>query len=185
VHPDSGRLRRNLASLDELWRRSGGTLPALAPEALVARVRAQLDSVTSWDDFQHTRVGIDPAELIDQATRERLEALPGMARIRGDAVPIDYEVAAGEGVARIRLREGQARRLRADEVPPLDRPVRFAVQRGRHGPLLADSLSQLHTLLRRAPQVSEQDDDRRGGRGGGRRGRGRGGPRHSGAGRRR
>jgi len=172
VHPDSSRLRRNLAVLDELWRRSGGMLPALAPEALLARVRAQLDAVRSWDDFQQTRVAIDPAELIDQATRERLEALPGMARIHGDAVPIDYEVAAGEGVARIRLREGQAKRLRPDQVPELDRPVRFAVQRGRHGPLLADSLAALQAQLRRAPRPAEEDDVGRGRRGAGRRGRG-------------
>jgi hypothetical protein len=83
-------------------------------------------------------------------------------------VPIDYELAGGEGIARIRLREGQARRLRGDEVPPLDRPVRFAVQRGRHAPLLADSVAELETLLRRAPRHDGDDD--RGGRP--RRGRG-------------
>ena len=66
-----------------------------------------------------------PAALVDQFIRERLSALPDMVRLRGDAVPVDYELQNGEGVARIRLREGQAKRLRLDEVPPLDRPVRF------------------------------------------------------------
>jgi ATP-dependent helicase HrpA len=81
-----------------------------------------------------------------------------MVKIRGDAVPIDYELAGGEGIARIRLREGQARRLRPDEVPALDRPVRFAVQRGRHAPLLADTVAELQSLLRRSPRAAAEDD---------------------------
>jgi len=157
VHPDSGRLRRALTQLDELWRRSGGTLGQLAPEALLARVRAQLEPVTGWDEFQRTRILVEPEELVDAETRARLDALPGMMKIRGDAVPIDYEVAGGEGVARIRLREGQARRLRPDEVPALDRPVRFAVQRGRHAPLLSDTVTELQSLLRRTPRAGEDD----------------------------
>jgi hypothetical protein len=157
VHPDSGRLRRALTQLDELWRRSGGTLGQLAPEALLARVRAQLEPVTGWDEFQRTRILVEPGELVSAETRTRLDALPGMMKIRGDAVPIDYEVAGGEGVARIRLREGQARRLRPDEVPALDRPVRFAVQRGRHAPLLSDTVTELQSLLRRTPRAGEDD----------------------------
>jgi ATP-dependent RNA helicase HrpA len=157
VHPDSGRLRRALTQLDELWRRSGGTLGQLAPEVLLARVRAQLEPVTGWDEFQRTRILVEPEELVNAETRARLDALPGMMKIRGDAVPIDYEVAGGEGVARIRLREGQARRLRPDEVPALDRPVRFAVQRGRHAPLLSDTVTELQSLLRRTPRAGEDD----------------------------
>ena len=178
VHPDGGRLRRALAQLDELWRRSGGTLGQLAPEALLARVRAQLEPVRGWDEFQRTPILVEPEELVDAETRARLDALPGMMKIRGDAVPIDYEVAGGEGVARIRLREGQARRLRPDEVPALDRPVRFAVQRGRHAPLLSDTVAELQSLLRRTPRAGE--DDPAGGRshrpGGHRRRQGRRGP---------
>jgi hypothetical protein len=170
VHPDAGRVRRGLAQLDELYRRAGGTLPALAPDSLVALIRAQLEEVDGWDDFQRTRVALDPDALIDSERRAPLEALPGMVRIRGDAVPIDYELTGGEAVARIRLREGQARRLRGDEVPPLDRPVRFAVQRGRHAPILADSLAELQTLLRRMPRHESEAD----GGGRGRRGRGAG-----------
>ena len=113
----------------------------------------------SWDDFQRTRIAIDPAVLVDGAIRERLESLPGMVRIRGDAAPVDYEIKDGEGVARVRLREGQAKRLRPDEVPALDRPVRFAVQRGRHAPLLADTISELQALLRKAPRFERDDQD--------------------------
>jgi hypothetical protein len=169
VHPDAGRLRRALAILDELWRRSGGTLADLAPSALRDRVRAQLESVTGWEDFQRARVALDPAELVDAATRERLDALPSMVRVRGDAAPLDYEVQDGEGVARVRLREGQAKRLRADEIPPLDRPLRFAVQRGRHPPIQADTVPALQALLRRAPKPTRDEVDRPRGRRGHRR----------------
>jgi hypothetical protein len=114
-------------------------------------------------------------ELVDAETRARLDALPGMAKIRGDAVPIDYELAGGEGIARVRLREGQARRLRPDEVPALDRPVRFAVQRGRHAPLLADTVAELQSLLRRSHPGAEDDASGRSRRHGGHRRRGPGG----------
>ena len=175
VHPDAGRLKRAVGELDELWRRSGGTLPDLAPGAVRSRVRSLLGGVGSWDDFQRSGVALDPTALVDQATRERLAALPGMVRVRGDAAPVDYELQDGQGVARIRLREGQAKRLRPEELPALDRPVRFAVQRGRHPPLLADTLPELQALLRKAPRYEREDGDARiaGGRGRGRGGRAR------------
>jgi ATP-dependent helicase HrpA len=158
TNPDQHRLRRTLAELDELWRRSGGTLKELAPDALRARIRNQLESVTSWDDFHRTRIVLDPAELVDGAIRQRLDALPGRLHVRGDAVPLDYEIQDGEGVARVRLREGQAKRLRPDELPRLDRPLRFAVQRGRHPPLLADTIPALQALLRRAPRTHAEEE---------------------------
>ena len=156
-HPDQGRVRRAVEALDELWRRSGGTLAAAAPASVRALVRAQLEPVGSWDDFLHTRIVVDPAGLVDPAIRERLEALPAMVRLRGDAVPVDYELADGTGVARIRLREGQAKRLRADELPPFDRPLRFAVWRGRHAPVLADTLPELQAELKRAPRAPRHE----------------------------
>jgi ATP-dependent helicase HrpA len=154
-HPDATRVRRAVSALDELWRRSGGRLDGVSPEAIRLRLREQLETVGSWDDFQRTRVALDPAELVDEPTRQRLDALPGMVRVRGDAAPVEYELQHGEGVARVRLREGQAKRLRADEVPVLDRPVRFAVQRGRHPPTLADTVPDLQALMRRAPPKPE------------------------------
>jgi hypothetical protein len=158
THPDQNRLRRALAELDELWRRSGGTLRELAPERIRALIRLQLEGVTSWDGFLRTRIVLVPAELVEAATRERLEALPGSLHVRGDAVPLDYEIEDGEGIARVRLREGQAKRLRPDELPKLDRPLRFAVQRGRHPPVLADTIPTLQALLRRGPKTPSDDD---------------------------
>jgi hypothetical protein len=157
IHPDQNRLRHVLADLDELWRRSGGALRALSPGELRVRIRQQLEQVTSWEDFLRTRIVLDPAELVDSETRQKLEALPGRLHLRGDAVPVDYELENGAGVARVRLREGQARRLRTDEVPRLDRPLRFAVQRGRHPPILADTIPALQALLKRVPKAEQEE----------------------------
>jgi ATP-dependent helicase HrpA len=161
THPDQGRLRKVLAQLDELWRRSGGTLKQLSPEALRELIRAQMVGVHSWDEFQRTAIRLDPGQLVDAAVRESLEALPARLHLRGDAVPLEYEIQNGQGVARIRLREGQAKRLRPEELPRLDRPLRFAVQRGRHPPLLADSIPALQSLLRRAPRASFEEETER------------------------
>jgi hypothetical protein len=159
AHPDQGRLRRAIETLDELWRRSGGTLAAVSPESVRRLVLSQLEGVASWEDFLRSRVTLEPATLVDEATRGRLDALPAMIRVRGDAAPLDYEVREGEGIARVRLREGQARRLRDGDIPPLDRPLRFAIIRGRHEPVLADSVADLQAALRRAPR-SAHDDER-------------------------
>ena len=156
-HPDQSRLRRSMAELDELWRRSGGTVPAIAPENLRARIREQLESATSWDDFLATRIELKPETLIDEATRHRLEALPGSVHLKGDTVPLEYEIQNGEGVARLRLRQGQAKRLRPNEVPRLDRPLRFAVQRGRHPPIQADTLPALQALVRNEGSMREEE----------------------------
>src|SRR5829696_2225493 len=155
VHADQHRVRRTLAELNELWRRSGGAVATVSPEALRTEIRAQLEGVTSWGGLLRTRVVLDPRELVDDATRERLEALPTSLRVKGDAVPLEYEVQAGVGVARVRLREGQARRMRQDEVPPLDRPLRFAVQRGGHAPIHADTIQALQAALQRSPRSDE------------------------------
>jgi ATP-dependent helicase HrpA len=170
THPDQHRLRHTLSELDELWRRSGGRLSRLSPDELRIRIRRQLETVTSWESFLRTRIVLQPGELVDAETRQKLEALPGRLHIRGDAVPLEYEVEDSVGVARVRLREGQAKRLRQEELPPLDRPLRFAVQRGRHPPILADTIPALQAQLKRAPRAEaderssyRDDGGRRGG----------------------
>ena len=172
VHPDQHRLRRAIEQIDELWRRSGGTLSSLSPDQVRLRIRRQLEGVASWESFLEARIRLEPPELIDDETRERLEALPARLHLRGDAVPLDYEVEGGVGVARVRLREGQARRLRQDELPPLDRPLRFAVQRGGRPPIQADTIPALQSALRRSSDADDEDAPRFVDQGG-RRGRGR------------
>ncbi len=151
VHPDQGKIRRALEEAGELWRRSGGALAALDSEALRPMLQAQLDGVVSWESFLATRFWLSTATLVEAETRQLLLSLPSMVRIHGDAVPLDYEVEPSGGVVRLRLREGQAKRLQPRELPPLDRPIRFTVVHGRRPAVRADSLSEMKRLLRELP----------------------------------
>jgi hypothetical protein len=135
---------------------AAGSLPALT-----ARLREQLEEVRSWKDFLRTPLELDPAALVPEGIRHRLDGLPGMVRLFGDAVPLEYEVSDGAGVVRLRLREGQARRLSASDVPALDRPVRFAVVRGGEPELRAESVEELQELLHRQRQAHAHRHRRR------------------------
>jgi hypothetical protein len=84
----------------------------------------------------------------------------------GDRVPVDYEVERGVGVARLRLKEGQARRLRPSDLPPFDRPLRFIVLRGKREALRSESLDELRHALSGLSRTERQRLVR-----GGRRGR--------------
>jgi hypothetical protein len=181
-HPDQGKLRRALERFGHFWRRSGGRLAQAESEQLSEQIAEQVAGVRSWDDFIATRIVLDPDAAIPERERARLDVLPTSINVYGDRIPLDYDVEQGVGVVRMRLKEGQARRLQARDIPPLDRPVRFTVTRGKHDAVRAASLEELREGLRsltRGPQP-------RGGGGGGRAGRGgRGGPTRRGGRRRR
>jgi hypothetical protein len=119
-------------------------------DAFKALLRAQLDGVQSWKMFLATPLVLEPESIVSASDRRRLDALPSMIRVRGDAVPLEYEVEGSQAAVRLRLREGQARRLSMEELPALDRPIRFAVARGGESPLRADTLEELRDLLKRA-----------------------------------
>jgi hypothetical protein len=146
-HPDQAAVRRALERLGFYWRRSGGTLAAAGTAVATDRLGAQLARVGSWDQFIGTRLSLDVEGAVPAVERARLEALPASLHLYGDKVQIDYEVEQGIGVARLRLREGQARRLRERDLPPLDRPVRFTVLRGKREAVRADSLEELGRKL--------------------------------------
>ncbi|HET9132921.1 MAG TPA: DEAD/DEAH box helicase [Gemmatimonadales bacterium] len=175
-HPMRGRIVRAVAQLREYWKRSGGALAAATDDAILALLEAQLGDVTSWQAFLATPVAIDVDAIVPADERAHLDALPTSLRVHGDVAPLEYAVERGEGVVRLLLREGQARRLQPDDVPPFDRPVRFCVRRGDEM-LEAPTVAALQVLLRQ-PRTNRvrggrrHDDDRgsRGGRGG------RGGP---------
>jgi hypothetical protein len=176
-HPDGARLARAVSELDEYWRRSGGALTGVDHDGVRALVRAQLGDVASWDDFQHTPVRLDVAAIIPGDLRTHLDALPASIRIYGDAAPLEYEVRDGNGIVRVRLREGQARRLRESDLPVLDRPLVFAMRRKGEA-LHAETLADLRALLDRpdvhSSRSREETDGRHRGRGpDSRRGRGR------------
>lgn len=149
AHPDQGAIRRALKDLRDLHARSGGTLSEAAPEALVERIRSQLHGVTGWPHFLKTRISFDSGQIVPEDLREELKALPSAIRLRGDMVPLVYRFHSGEPVVVLHLREGQVRQLTLAEIPPLDRPLRFAVSRSHAPDLEADTLPALRDLLSR------------------------------------
>ncbi len=146
-HPDQARVRRGLERLGFYWRRSGGRLTQAATDHVSARLASQLSRVASWDDFINARLVLDVDEMVPEAERLALEALPASVHLYGDRVPVDYEVEQGIGVVRLRLKEGQARRLQPRDLPPLDRPIRFTVLRGKREAVRSDTLEDLRRQL--------------------------------------
>jgi len=156
-HPAQAALSRAVSRIDMYWRRSGGTLPAASPENVMLCVRSQLAKIRSWQQFLETKITIDPDVVVPIARRRELDELPASLHVLGDRVPLYYEFEAGAPVVTIRLREGQARRLRPRDLPCLDRPLRFSVSRGRRELARASSLDE----LRRRVNALPPDRDRR------------------------
>lgn len=118
-----------------------------ATDRVAALLASQLARVGSWEDFLGTRMVLDVDAMIPERERQALEALPSSVHLYGDRVAVDYEVERGIGVVRLRLKEGQARRLQPADVPPFDRPVRFTVLRGKREALRSDSVEELRRGL--------------------------------------
>ena len=156
VHPNQARISRTLLEAGELHRRSGGRLADLSDDALKARLRVAVDGLSTWEEFLARRLEVDPVGSVPAAERDRLASLPNSVRLLGDQVPIDYEIERGEGIARLRLREGQVRRLRPEDLPTLDRPLHFAISRGRDPEMRAATLDELRDLLQRAPSTQRR-----------------------------
>jgi hypothetical protein len=148
-------VRRNQPAVEtarEVWRRSGGRTPRLGEQELAALYREQLRGVRSLDELRARPLRLDLDALVPPPVRDEYLALPDVVDLRGRDVEIQYDVEEAEGgalagVARLRLPEKLARTLVAEEVPELDRPVRFVVLRGPRGAVRADSLDELQERL--------------------------------------
>jgi hypothetical protein len=197
-HPAVRRNRRMIEEVRELYRRSGGTTPRLPLADLASRYEDALRAVDSMTAYRVAPLALDLDSLVDADERERLRALPDAVEVRGKWIEVEYDVEEGTGdegapvrraVARLRLPEKMARTLASEELPTLDRPLRFVVLRGPRGAVRATSVQELQELLDRhwmpadqPPRRSERErrpggDRRKGGRGGGDRGRPGGGRR--------
>src|SRR5439155_1695290 len=145
----AGTLRYFADRFGHYWRRSGGQLSQAGGEGTSEQIAAQLASVSSWDEFIGTRIVLDPDAAIPERERHRLDSLPSSVFLYGDRVPVDYDVEQGVGgIVRLRLKEGQARRLHPKDLPAFDRPVRYTVTRGKHEAVRASSLDELRSGLR-------------------------------------
>jgi hypothetical protein len=159
--------REAIDAIREAYKRSGGETPRLGLPELTALYEQQLAGIHSFDEFKSARLDIDRDGIVPRATRERLDRLPSRATIRDREVEIDYDVEGRDGerlgVARLRLPEKIARTLTEEEVPALDRPVRFVVLRGQRGAVRSDNLEDLQERLAQPwspDEVKESADDR-------------------------
>jgi ATP-dependent helicase HrpA len=152
-HTALKRHRPAIEEIREVYRRSGGRTPRLSATELAAMYERELAGVRSMDEFRAAPLAIDLEAVLPREQRAEWLSLPDSVAVRGREVPIDYDVETGDdgaiGVARLRLPEKLARTLAEDELPQLDRPVRFTVLRGPRGAVRAASLEELQDILDR------------------------------------
>ena len=164
-HPAVRANRRDIDDVRECYRRSGGQTPRLGLAELRDRYLELLAGIGSVREYRGAALRLDLRGLVDHATRARLAELPEEAVVRGQAVGLEYdveEVTAGEpvGIVKLVLPEKLARTLVTEELPTLDRPLRFVVQRGQRGSVRAANLDELQELLDR-PWSPEEPSRRR------------------------
>ena len=163
-----GALKRHRVAIEEIreaHRRSGGATPRLGVAELTPLYAAALADVHSLEDFRASQLRIDFDSIVRPDERAKWMALPDSVVVRDREVPIDYDVedtdGRSRGVARLRLPEKLARTLSEEELPALDRPIRFTVLRGPRGAVRATTLHELQDLLDRPWSPSEVVDDER------------------------
>jgi hypothetical protein len=162
-HPAVRRNQRAVDETRELYRRSGGKTPRLTLADLATRYEQQLADVTSMKQYHAAPLKLDLWPLVPKEERERLLNLPSVVEIRGKWVNVDYDIEPGaEGeratpVARLKLPEKLARSLVDEELPVLDRPLRFMVARGPRGTVRAATLGELQALLDQPWSPDEPD----------------------------
>ena len=156
--------QRAIEEIRETYRRSGGQTTRLGFQELAAVYAKQLASVSSVSQFRHTPLTIDADAIVPRAVRERYAAFPSTVSVRDREVEIHYDVEeTGDnggtiGIARLRLPEKLARTLTREELPTLDRPLRFIVTRGARGAARGRTLEELQDELDRPFTESEIAD---------------------------
>lgn len=167
-------VKRNRPAIEEareLYRRSGGTTRRLGLAELTALYEESLGEVRSIREYRGAPLRLPLSGWVTPEERDRLLALPEYVEVRDKPVGIEYDVeetAAGDGgvapvgVARLVLPEKLARTLVEEELPRLDRPLRFVVHRGQRGSVRGATLGELQELLDRPWSPDERSADRDG-----------------------
>lgn len=189
-HRDVVGNRERIRELREIYRRSGGRTREISEQALREHFVERLAGVSSYAEFQEADLKIDPEQWVPSQERQRWMALPDSITLAGDEWPLDYALDDGVPVVRVRIRGKALARVVEEEVPELDRPLRWTVLRGKRESVRADTLEEARALAV-APRVNlrrdgmlEREWEKRGEgggrpsrRGGGKRGEGRRGRR--------
>ncbi|MDQ3081372.1 MAG: DEAD/DEAH box helicase, partial [Gemmatimonadota bacterium] len=156
--------KKNRAAIEEIrqtYRRSGGATPRFGLDELTVWYEERLTDVNSMNDFRNARLTLDRDSIVPREVREKYADLPASVLIREREVDIEYDVEESHpgktAVARLRLPEKLARSMTDQELPQLDRPLRFVVIRGQRGAIRADTLDELQDLLARPWSPDEVD----------------------------
>ncbi|MDQ6611132.1 MAG: DEAD/DEAH box helicase [Gemmatimonadota bacterium] len=147
-------VRRNMPLVEELretYRRLGGVTRRLGQAELTAWYENEMDNLTDWETIRGLPMRIDRRDFVSDAEWEAARELPGAIELRDRAVQLEYDVEEPDttpfGVVRLRLPEKLARTLVLEELPVLDRPIRYVVPRGQRGSVRASSLAELQEKL--------------------------------------
>ena len=162
-------VRRNQPIVDEIreiHRRLGGITPRLSQAELAAWYKEAMGDATEWERIRMLPLRLDRRAFVtDEQVAEAL-AMPGAVEIRDRTVTMDYDVEQHDGrnvgVIRLRLPEKLARTITEEEIPTLDRPVRFVVPRGQRGSVRASSLAELLDKLDQPYTDDERERFRQG-----------------------
>ena len=159
-HPAVRRNRRAIDEMRELYRRSGGTTPRLSSPTWPTRYEEQLADVDSMEEFRAAPLEARPRGRWSSPggarTAARAAVRGGDPRESGSTSSTTSKTerrrsgrSTPTAIARLRLPEKLARTLVEEELPVLDRPLRFVVMRGPAGAVRAASLGELQALLDR------------------------------------
>ena len=147
-------VRRNQAVVEDIresYRRLGGEIPRFGQAELTSWYEKQMGELTDWDAIRALPFHLDRRDFVNESQWSRSRELPGAAEIRDRAVALEYDVEEPDstpfGIVRLRLPEKLARTLVAEEVPVLDRPIRYVVPRGQRGSVRANTLDELQEKL--------------------------------------
>lgn len=147
-------VRRNAAVVEDIretYRRLGGTTPRMGQAELTAWYEQQMDGLDEWERIRAVPMKLDRRDFVSDEQWNTARELPGAVEIRDRAVTLEYDVEEPDstpfGIVRLRLPEKVARTMVAEEVPQLDRPIRYVVPRGQRGSVRASSLDELQEKL--------------------------------------
>lgn len=138
-------------SIRQVWRRLAGRTPRLDEATLAAWYLRQLEGADDWRSVLALPLFLERSDFVSDAELAEASALPDTVEIRGRDVALEYAVeetdGAYRGVVVLVLPEKLARTVVAEELPVLDRPLRFKVLRGKRGAVRASTLDELDARL--------------------------------------
>ncbi|MEO7361410.1 MAG: DEAD/DEAH box helicase, partial [Gemmatimonadaceae bacterium] len=125
----------------------------------------EMGDLDDWEAIRALPFRLDRRDFFTHEQYDEAHALPGAVDIRDRQVMLEYDVEEPDttpfGVVRIRLPEKLARTMASEEVPRLDRPIRYVVPRGQRGSVRANSLTELQEKLAMPYTDDELEQPRR------------------------